>query len=151
MSADQPMGAITPRVHGIISCLVVLLLAAACGGGDDTSEESEGLPADTPAVSEVIAEATDRSETAERETTEQTDQTEADAQPEPEPESEPEPEPVLRLGDRFEWCADVQADFDEMANNQAAIAGAEAALEDAQAAFVAGDRRVGPCRGTASP
>ena len=29
------------------------LLAAACGGGDDAAEESEGLPAETPAVSEV--------------------------------------------------------------------------------------------------
>ena len=119
-----------PRVRFIIPAMfaVAALLATGCGG-DDTSEESEGLPA----VSAVIAEATDRSETAKRETTEQTDQTEADAEPEPELQPEPEPMPV-RLGDRFEWCADVQADFDEMAEHQAAMAAAEVALQDAQAA-----------------
>jgi len=121
------------RTRLVVSLLAVTGLAAACGG-DDATEEPEGLPVDPAAVSKVIAEAADQSDATEHDATEQTDQTEADAEPEPEPELQPEPSPEpVRLGDRFEWCGEVQADFDEMVQEQEAVDAAEAALQDAQA------------------
>ena len=82
-----------------------------------------------------IAEAADRSDTTESTSTEQPDQADSDADAEQaaEPEPQPQPSPALaRLGGRFSWCADVQENFDELAEHQAAIAAAEADLQDAQ-------------------
>ena len=91
-----------PRFTIPAMMLAVSLLAAGCGGGQqDASEEPDDAQAD--GVSEVAtSDGDDRPETTERETTGQ-----PDAAPDPEPE--PEPQPVLvRLGDRFGWCADIQ-------------------------------------------
>ena len=109
-----------PRARYLIAALLaVVVLAAACGGGDDTDEEA-------PQTTAEVATG-DRSQPGTTTVPDSAETPEAASEPEP----EPEPEPV-RLGDRFEWCAEVQAAFDEMADDQAAMAAAEAALQDAQ-------------------
>ena len=120
-----------PRFTIPAMMLAVSLLAAGCGGGQqDASEEPDDAQAD--GVSEVAtSDGDDRPETTERETTGQ-----PDAAPDPEPE--PEPQPVLvRLGDRFGWCADIQRTWDWLAEIQGQVDAVEAARLDAQAALEA--------------
>ena len=120
-----------PRFTIPAMMLAVSLLAAGCGGGQqDASEEPDDAQAD--GVSEVAtSDGDDRPETTERETTGQ-----PDAAPDPEPE--PEPQPVLvRLGDRFGWCADIQRTWDWLAEIQGQVDAEEAALRDAQEALEA--------------
>lgn len=121
------------RARFIVATLAVALLAAACGG-DDPEDDPAGLKADTSTVSEVATEDIDSpSDSTESATPEQADSdAERAAEPDPATQPGPEPEPVpVRLGGRFGWCSDVQEDFDEMAEHQAAVAAAEADLQDA--------------------
>ena len=57
-------------------------------------------------------------------------------QPDAAPEPEPQPMPV-QLGDRFSWCAELQADWDRHAQAQAQLDNAEAELLEAQEALMA--------------
>ncbi|MXY09261.1 MAG: hypothetical protein F4Z00_12445 [Acidimicrobiaceae bacterium] len=118
--------------------MTAALLAAACGGGDDAAEESENLPADTPAVSEVIAEDIDRPDTTESDPTGQPEQADpgADVEQAAEPEPEPEPAPV-RIGNRFEWCVPTQATWDAFDDSLAAWSEAEARVRNATDAVAA--------------
>ena len=118
-----------PRVtHLIALLLAVSLLAAGCGG-DDASEEAED--AQTESVSEVAASA-EQPDTTVRDSAEQPEQPDADAQPEPEPVAAP-----VRLGTRFEWCVDIQRDWDWLAEIQGQTTAAEMVLRDAEEALEA--------------
>ena len=105
--------------------LVLVLLAAACGGGEDTDTGDQtnapsaisGMPEDEPRDSEQA-------------------DTKLDAEQRPSPEPEPMPEPVqVWLGNRFDWCAGVQAVWDSHDHAQAVLAAAEARYRDALAAY----------------
>ena len=117
----------------IPAALTVVLLSTACGG-DDAAEESEDLPADAPAVSEVATEDVDRSDTTESNPPGQPDQADAGAGAEQAAEPEPEPQPV-RFVDRFPWCADVQDTWDYLAETAVQLEAAETRLQQAQSAF----------------
>ena len=93
-----------PSHHLVAIARRCALLAAGCGGGDDASEEAEDAAQETDSVSEVTTDDADQPDTV-RDSAEQTEQPDADA--EPEPRLEPAAGAV-RLGDRFEWCADIQ-------------------------------------------
>ena len=117
-----------PRSRFVSALIVLVLLAAACGGGEDTdaADRSEDAPS---AISEM-------SEDAPR------DSYDADSGSEDEQRSSFEPETVaepvqVRLGDRFDWCAGVQAVWDSHDHAQAVLAAAEARYRDALAAFEA--------------
>ena len=122
-----------PRVtHLIALLLAVSLLAAGCGGGEeDASEEAEDARAD--GASEVTTDDGDQPDTV-SDSAEQTEQPDADA--EPEPRLEPAPARV-RLGDRFPWCADIQALWEKQAQAQERFDEVEAALLAAQEALAA--------------
>ena len=118
--------------------LAVVLLAAACCGGDDAAEKSENLPAGAAAVSEVTTEDVDRSGTAESDPAGQPDQADSAAGSEQAAEPEPQPQPapaLVRLGDRFPWCADIQDIWDYRAETLAQLEAAETTLQQAQSAF----------------
>ena len=102
-------------------------LAAGCGG-DDAAEEPEDAAQETDSVSEVTTDA-DQPDAPVRDSTDQPD---AGA----EPESEPQPV-LVRLGDRFGWCADIQRTWDWLAEIQGQVDAEEAALRDAQEALEA--------------
>ncbi len=107
-----------PRTRLIAAALIVGLLAVACGG-DDTDDRGDALPfAETG--------------TAVREATGATTTTTATAV------AERALEPPPRLGNRFEWCAELQAIWDDVHTAQLrldqAIDTEAAALEAWQAA-----------------
>ena len=111
----------------IVAMLAAALLTAGCGG-DDTTDESED-DAQAEAASEVAATGDEPTATA-SETTEPAEPSDATPQPEPEPELQ-----LVPLGTRFEWCAEVQGDLEELVQARAAADEAEAALQEAQAAL----------------
>ena len=119
-----------PRTRYIISTmLAVALLAAGCGG-DDATEEPEGTQAD--GVSEVTTDG-DRPAT--------TTTSDSAAQPEP---TDAAPQPVLvRLGDRFGWCADIQRTWDWLAEIQGQVDAVEAARVGRSGGARGSDRRPG--------
>ena len=120
---DHPKGATMPNIRFAVSAIVAVgLLAGACGGDEGTtpagevettSSEVEALSPDAPSVGEEAVE--------------------------PEPEAIPaEPVPLtvgqVELGDRFPWCAKVNAiwqNFDEAADLQDIMT---ASLHEAQQA-----------------
>lgn len=125
---SRPEGATMPRSLTFVPAVLAALLAVAGCGSDDTTEE-----APRPAMSEVAAADTDEPH-ATTESAERLDP--LDAAPEPEPE--PEPQPVtVRLGDRFPWCADVQANWDRFDDSRLALTEAETAFRQAQDALAA--------------
>ena len=127
------------RTRFILAVLVFVLVAAACGGCGDSA------PADR--VEDARPDTADPSEDARPEasvTSEAEPQEDALAATSTSPRSEPEeaaveqpvPEPVqARLGDRFAWCADVQAMWDAHDESQAARQAAETILRDAEDAY----------------
>ena len=117
-----------PRHRFIISALLAAALLAAGCGGDDAAEEPEDAAQETDSVSEVTTDA-DQPDAPVRDSTDQPD---AGA----EPESEPQPV-LVRLGDRFGWCADIQRTWDWLAEIQGQVDAEEAALRDAQEALEA--------------
>ena len=125
---DSPKGATMPRHRFIISALLAAALLAAGCGGDDAAEEPEDAAQETDSVSEVTTDA-DQPDAPVRDSTDQPD---AGA----EPESEPQPV-LVRLGDRFGWCADIQRTWDWLAEIQGQVDAEEAALRDAQEALEA--------------
>ena len=125
---DSPKGATMPRHRFIISALLAAALLAAGCGGDDAAEEPEDAAQETDSVSEVTTDA-DQPDAPVRDSTDQPD---AGA----EPESEPQPV-LVRLGDRFGWCADIQRTWDWLAEIQGQVDAVEAALRDAQEALEA--------------
>ena len=125
---DSPKGATMPRHRFIISALLAAALLAAGCGGDDAAEEPEDAAQETDSVSEVTTDA-DQPDAPVRDSTDQPD---AGA----EPESEPQPV-LVRLGDRFGWCADIQRTWDWLAEIQGQVDAEAAALRDAQEALEA--------------
>lgn len=110
----------------LVSPMLAVALSAAACGGDDTAEEAP------QPISEVATGDTDQpGTTTVLDNAEQRNQ--ADAAPEPEPEPEPAPAPVrVPLGDRFSWCADIEALGEEQEQAQARFDEAEASLLAAQ-------------------
>ena len=116
-----------PEPASSLRCSLSFWLVAGCGGGEeDASEEPEGTRTD--GVSEVTRDDDDQPDTTVRDSAEQTDQPDADAEPEP---------LLVRLGDRFPVCADVQAKWDAFDGSQAALQTAEAAYQNAVSAHAA--------------
>lgn len=123
--------------------LAVVLLVGACGGDQDGDPGSSAD--DTPARASATPEAgPDDSMGADPITsTEQTDPSAPDTASEAAPldstsgtetqDSVPEAlsQPVVLLGDRFEWCAEVQAVWDAHDQAMAALVAAEARHEEA--------------------
>lgn len=122
----------------VSAVLVAVLLVAGCGG-DDTAQED---PQTT--VSEVATSDTDQpGTTTVPDSPEQPDQADSDVDGEQaaEPEAQPQPAPALvRLGDRFAWCADIQALWWRQAELQSeADAASEARLQAYEAHEAATD------------
>ena len=107
--------------------LVSVLLVAACGGGEDTDTSDQ-----TNAPSAISGMPEDESLDSEQADT----KLDAEQRPSPEPETMPEPVQVW-LGNRFDWCAGVQAVWDSHDHAQAVLAAAEARYRDALVAFEA--------------
>ncbi len=112
-----------------VSVLAVLLLAGACGG-DDSDEAAEQEDASRSAVAE-IAELLDGS------------RPDPDAAPAPDQQDAPEPEPTataagpvrVKLGNRFEWCREVQDVWDRHDELQEAFQRAHTAALEAEALY----------------
>ena len=107
----------------IIAMLAVSVLAASCGGDEDSAEE----PADASSgTSEVgVGEA------------EQPDSATPDSATEPAEQADAAPKLGLasvRLGERFPWCAPVQAAWDIHTEARTQLDAAEVALQEAQIA-----------------
>ncbi len=125
--------------------LAVVLLVGACGGDQDGDPGSSAD--DTPARASATPEAgpDDSMGTDPITSTEQTDTSAPDTASEVAPldstsgtetqDSVPEPlsQPVVLLGDRFEWCAEVQAVWDAHDQAMAALVTAEARHEEGAA------------------
>lgn len=107
----------------IVAMLAFSVLAASCGGNEDSSQE----PADaSTGVSEAaVGEA------------EQPDSATLDSATEPAEQADADPEPELaavRLGERFPWCANIQASWDIHTEARTQLDAAETALQEAQIA-----------------
>ena len=137
-----------PRNRLIFATLVVVLVAAACGGGDG------GDPADRAA--EERPETFTTSDAGSKDSPEPDGTTDggqqdssapgaaSDAEPldstsgaEPQDTSQPEfiAQPVVLLGDRFEWCADVEAAWTNYEQTVSNFRASEAGYEEVLAAY----------------
>ena len=135
-----------PRNRFILAILVFVLVAAACGGGDDSdpSDRAAGEPPETFTTSDSGS--GDSSE-ADPDGTQQdaaAPDTASDAEPldstsgtEPQDSSQPETfsQPVVLLGDRFEWCADVEAVWTNHEQTVANFLASESEYEEVLAAY----------------
>ena len=138
-----------PRNRLIFAILVFVLVAAACGGDDSdpsdraaderpetfttSDSEPEDSPDDTPEVSSEADATTEggQQDSAAPDTASEAAPSDSASGTEPQDSSQP----VVRLGNRFEWCADVQAVWDAYDEALATFQVSEAALQEAQAAF----------------
>ncbi len=141
-----------PQNRLIFATLVFVLVATACGGGEDSAPSSSG--------DDTLPETFTRSDSGpegspeeglpevspEADATPDGEQMDSAAAPDTASETAPldsmsatEPQdslqPVVRLGNRFGWCADLQAIWDAHDEALAALQISEAALQEAQAAF----------------
>ena len=135
-----------PQNRFILATLVFVLVAAACGGGDD-SDLADGAADERPETFTTSGAGQEGSPEVSSEADATTDGEEMDsAAPDTASEAAPldspsgtEPQdssqPVVRLGNRFEWCADVQTVWDAYDEALATFQVSEAALQEAQAAF----------------
>ena len=122
---DSPKGATMPRTGAILATLAVVLVAAGCGGDQDRAPADPVVDAGPDrAVSEVDPI--------------------GDASPEAPAASEAEPSEYavadttsVRLGDRFAWCARVQALWDTQDETRAETEAAAAAHQAAVGAYEA--------------
>ncbi len=139
------------RTRFMLAVLVFVLVAAACGGDDsDPSDRAAAEPPETFTTSDSGSEGSPEDspeDSPEADTTtdgEQMDSaapgTASDAGPldstsgtEPQDSSQP----VVRLGDRFEWCAEMQAVWDAHDHALVALVAAEAGHEEALAKYEA--------------
>ena len=113
-----------------LSMLAVMLLVVRCADGDTSEERQEPQTGGMTAASTGDA---DPPNGAVRESAQRSDQTDGILQAQP---VNPEPVPA-RLGDRFEWCADIQRAWDRQAQAQAHVDAEIAAWRDAVEAYEA--------------
>ena len=131
-----------PRNRFILATLAFVLIAAACGGGDDSAPSGSGddtLP-ETFTTSDAGQEGSPEpdvtiegapQDSAAPDTASEAAPLDSTSATEPQDSSQP----VVRLGNRFEWCPDVQAVWDAYDETLATVQVSEAALQEAQAAF----------------
>ena len=132
-----------PRNRLIVAALALVLAAAACGGGGDSApaDPVEDARPDTASSEVESQEDASREASAMLEAEPQQEALSgASAMPDDGPEEATQPDTMaelvpVRLGDRFEWCADVQAMWDAHDESQAALQAAEAVLRDAENAY----------------
>ena len=141
-----------PRNRLILATLAFVLVAAACGGGDDSTSSSSGDdnlpetfttsdsgPEGSPEVSSGADTTTDgeQMDSTAPDPTSETAPLDSPSGTEPQDSIQPEAssQPVVRLGSRFGWCADVQAIWDAHDEALAVVRVLEDALQEAQAAF----------------
>ena len=134
-----------PRNRFILATLVFVLVAAACGGDDsDLADQTADARPETFTTSDSGS--GDSSE-ADPDGTQQdaaAPDTASDAEPldstsgtEPQDSSQPETfsQPVVLLGDRFAWCADVEAVWTNHEQTVANFLASEAEYEEVLAAY----------------
>ena len=131
-----------PRNRFILATLAFVLVAAGCGGGDDSAPSGSGddtLP-ETFTTSDAGQEGSPEpdvtiegapQDSAAPDTASEAAPLDSTSATEPQDSSQP----VVRLGNRFEWCPDVQAVWDAYDETLATVQVSEAALREAQAAF----------------
>ena len=124
---DHPEGATMCRTRLVVVGLVVALLAAACGSGEDSD------PADRENETYSGASVTSEDEPA------QNGHARASAAPAEESQQAPAPAVAapVQLGERFSWCANVQALWDAQDRARAETETAAAAHEAAVGVFEA--------------
>ena len=146
------------RIRPMAVSLAFVLVASACGGGGDgaPADPVEDAPPDTAASEAEPQEDAGREASATSEAEPRRDDpsgtsTTSQAEPQEAAVANPEAEPVqVQLGDRFGWCADVQAVWDAFdgargdliaaeARHQDAVDGAEEDLRQAQDAYDAAE------------
>ena len=127
-----------PRNRLIFTVLAFVLVAGACGGDDsDPADPVEDARPDTASAEaepqqDAGREASATSEAEQRQDAPSGTTTTSQAEPQEAAVANPEAEPVqVRLGDRFEWCADVQAVWDAFDGARAELAAAEARHQEA--------------------
>ena len=133
-----------PRNRLTLAILAFVLVAAACGGGDhgapassgddtlpETFTTSDSASEDSPEPDATIEGAPQDS--AAPDTASDIDPPDSVSATKPQDSSQP----VVRLGDRFEWCSDVQAVWTTQEQALAALVAAEAEHEAAVAAYEA--------------
>ena len=133
-----------PRNRFILAILAFVLVAAACGGDD--SDPADQAADTAPATSATDSGSGDSSE-ADPDGTQQdaaAPDTASDAEPldstsgtEPQDSSQPETfsQPVVLLGDRFAWCADVEAVWTNHEQTVANFLASESEYEEVLAAY----------------
>ena len=140
-----------PQNRLIPAILAFALMAAACGGGRDSApaDPVEDARPDTVASEaeqqeDAGREAPATSEAEQRQDAPSGTTTTSQAEPQEAAVANTDAEPMqVRLGDRFGWCADVQATWDAFDGARAELVAAEARHRDA-----GGRRRGRPSPGT---
>ena len=128
-----------PRNRFFAAALAFALMAAACGGGRDSApaDPVEDARPDTVASEaeqqeDAGREAPATSEAEQRQDAPSGTSAPTEAEPQVAAVANPEAEPVqVRLGDRFEWCSDVQVVWDAFDGARAGLVAAEARHQDA--------------------
>ena len=124
-----------PRPRIFAAGIAFVLVAAACGGGDPADVE-EGASAVTAASDGDGPETPGASTTPDPDQQEDSPSEAAPTSP-VEPEVPAEPDTVveyvpIQLGDRFGWCAEVQATWDDYDRSLAKMLDAETTLQQAE-------------------
>ena len=127
-----------PRPRIFAAGIAVVLVAAACGGGEgsDPADGMEGTSAVTAASDGDGPETPGASTTPDPDQQEDSPSEAAPTSP-VEPEVPTEPDTVveyvpIQLGDRFGWCAEVQATWDDYDRSLAKMLDAETTLQQAE-------------------
>ena len=135
-----------PQNRFILATLAFVLVTAACGGGDDSAPSGSGDDTLPETFTTSDSGSGDSSE-ADPDGTQQdaaAPDTASDAEPldsmsgtEPQDSSQPETfsQPVVLLGDRFAWCADVEAVWTNHEQTVANFLASESEYEEVLAAY----------------
>ena len=141
-----------PRNRLILATLAFVLVAAACGGGDDSTSSSSGDdtlpetfttsdsgPEGSPEVSSGADTTTDdeQMDSTAPDPISETAPLDSPSGTEPQDSIQPEAssQPVVLLGDRFEWCADVEAAWTNRDQTISNFLASEARYEEVLAAY----------------